>query len=191
MIVRAGIGHLIILDSDDVSVTNKNRQLLALDSTVGKPKCEVLAARLKDINPELDLTIIQEYLEADKVKPKNIKSKFPGKLIILTGKKSCSSSEHAVIEAKGLFSKTNQFFQIGENSAGCYDYGNVWCYQLINSGIALHLASYISLFAAKCPEGWGIAPDYWATNDDLVKAIVNVTGDQELSEKLKDINKDL
>ena len=67
MIVRAGIGHLIILDSDDVSVTNKNRQLLALDSTVGKPKCEVLAARLKDINPELDLTIIQEYLEADKV----------------------------------------------------------------------------------------------------------------------------
>ena len=67
MIVRAGVGHLIILDSDDVSVTNKNRQLLALDSTVGKPKCEVLAARLKDINPELDLTIIQEYLEADKV----------------------------------------------------------------------------------------------------------------------------
>ena len=67
MIVRAGVGHLIILDSDDVSVTNKNRQLLALDSTVGKPKCDVLAARLKDINPELDLTIIQEYLEADKV----------------------------------------------------------------------------------------------------------------------------
>ena len=67
MIVRAGVGHLIILDSDDVSVTNKNRQLLALDSTVGKPKCEVLAARLMDINPDLDLTIIQEYLEADKV----------------------------------------------------------------------------------------------------------------------------
>ena len=67
MIVRAGIGHMIILDSDDVSVTNKNRQLLALDSTVGKPKCEVLAARLKDINPELDLTIIPEYLEADSV----------------------------------------------------------------------------------------------------------------------------
>ena len=66
MIVRAGVGHLIILDSDDVSVTNKNRQLLALDSNVGKSKCEVLAARLKDINPELDLTIISEYLEADK-----------------------------------------------------------------------------------------------------------------------------
>lgn len=67
MIVRAGVGHLIILDSDNVSVSNKNRQLLALDSTVGHPKCEVLAARLKDINPELDLIVIQEYLEPDMV----------------------------------------------------------------------------------------------------------------------------
>ena len=66
MVVRAGIGHLIILDSDDVSVTNKNRQLLALDSNVGKPKCDVLAQRLMDINPCLDLVIIKEYLEAEK-----------------------------------------------------------------------------------------------------------------------------
>lgn len=66
MIVRAGIGHMIILDSDDVSVSNKNRQLLALDSTVGRSKCDVLAERLKDINPELDLTVIQEYFEPDK-----------------------------------------------------------------------------------------------------------------------------
>ena len=66
MIVRAGVGHLIILDSDDVSVTNKNRQLLALDSTVGRSKCQVLAERLKDINPDLDLTIIEQYLEAEK-----------------------------------------------------------------------------------------------------------------------------
>ena len=66
MIARAGVGHLIILDSDDVSVTNKNRQLLALDSTVGRPKCDVLAERLMDINPQLDLIVIKEYLEADK-----------------------------------------------------------------------------------------------------------------------------
>lgn len=66
MVVRAGVGHLIILDSDEVSVTNKNRQLLALDSTVGLPKCDVLAGRLKDINPELDLIVIKEYLEAEK-----------------------------------------------------------------------------------------------------------------------------
>ena len=67
MLVRAGIGHLLILDSDAVSVSNKNRQLLALDSTVGTKKCDVLSARLKDINPELDLIVIDTYLEADKV----------------------------------------------------------------------------------------------------------------------------
>lgn len=67
MIVRAGVGHIIIMDSDTVSMTNKNRQLLALDSTVGRPKCEVLKARLLDINPELEVTVLQEYLEADMV----------------------------------------------------------------------------------------------------------------------------
>ncbi|MCX4335498.1 MAG: tRNA threonylcarbamoyladenosine dehydratase [Bacteroidales bacterium] len=67
MIARAGIGHMIIMDSDTVSVSNKNRQLLALDSTVGRPKCEVLAERLRDINPELELTVICDYLESGKV----------------------------------------------------------------------------------------------------------------------------
>lgn len=67
MIVRAGVGHLVIMDSDVVSVTNKNRQLLALDSTVGQQKCEVLKKRLLDINPDLDITVIPEYLEADRV----------------------------------------------------------------------------------------------------------------------------
>ncbi len=66
MVVRAGVGHVIILDSDDVSLSNKNRQLLALDSTVGRPKCDVLAKRLMDINPQLDLVVIKEYLEAEK-----------------------------------------------------------------------------------------------------------------------------
>lgn len=67
MIARAGIGRMILLDSDDVSVSNKNRQLLALDSTVGLPKCEVLAARLRDINPGIDLTVVDAYLELDNV----------------------------------------------------------------------------------------------------------------------------
>ena len=67
MVVRAGVGRLIIMDSDDVSVSNKNRQLLALDSTVGRPKCDVLKERLLDINPQLDITVIKEYLEADAV----------------------------------------------------------------------------------------------------------------------------
>lgn len=67
MIVRAGVGHLLILDADKVSETNKNRQLLALDSTVGRDKCDVLAERLRDINPELDLVIIKEFLTPENV----------------------------------------------------------------------------------------------------------------------------
>ena len=67
MIARAGIGKMIVMDSDAVSVTNKNRQLLALDSSIGKPKCEVLAERLRDINPALELTVLNGYLESDKV----------------------------------------------------------------------------------------------------------------------------
>ena len=63
MLCRAGVGHLILLDSDVVSESNKNRQLIALDSTIGKPKSAVLAERLKDINPEVRLTLINCYLE--------------------------------------------------------------------------------------------------------------------------------
>lgn len=114
-----------------------------------------------------------------------------GRLIILSGKNTCSSSELAIFEARTIFSKTNQFFQIGENTGGCYAYGNVWCYQLNNSGIALHLPSIIIPFSEKCPEGLGMIPDYWATNDDILKAVVNITCDEELSEKLKDMNNNL
>lgn len=67
MLVRAGVGELTIMDSDKVSDSNRNRQLLALTSTLGKSKCKVLEARLKDINPELKLHIIEEYLEPDTI----------------------------------------------------------------------------------------------------------------------------
>ena len=67
MMARAGVGKMIILDSDTVSVTNRNRQLLALESTVGRMKCDVLAERLRDINPEIVLDVVGQYLEADAV----------------------------------------------------------------------------------------------------------------------------
>lgn len=63
MIVRAGVGRMTIVDADTVNQTNINRQLVALHSTIQKPKAEVLAARLKDINPELQLTVIQRYVK--------------------------------------------------------------------------------------------------------------------------------
>ncbi len=67
MICRAGVGRMIIMDSDTVNITNKNRQLVALDSTIGKYKTDVLGARLLDINPELELQIIEKYLEEDNI----------------------------------------------------------------------------------------------------------------------------
>ena len=66
MLVRAGIGKMTIADSDTVSLSNINRQLIALHSTVGRVKTDVLAERLKDINPALELTVIAEYIKDDK-----------------------------------------------------------------------------------------------------------------------------
>ncbi len=62
MIVRAGIGKLTIVDNDIVDESNINRQIQALQSTIKQPKAQVLAARLKDINPALDLTVLEVYI---------------------------------------------------------------------------------------------------------------------------------
>ena len=67
MLVRAGVGHLAVVDNDTVGETNLNRQLIALRSTVGRPKCEVIGERLMDINPELRLIRVQEYLTEDNI----------------------------------------------------------------------------------------------------------------------------
>ncbi len=66
MLCRAGVGALTIVDGDVIEESNLNRQLPALISTLGKPKTEVMAARLLDINPELRLTTMQEYLRDER-----------------------------------------------------------------------------------------------------------------------------
>lgn len=65
-LVRAGIGNITIVDGDTVDITNVNRQLPALHSTVGMPKVHVVGDRLMDINPELNLTRIQEFLSPER-----------------------------------------------------------------------------------------------------------------------------
>ena len=60
-LARAGIGHITVVDSDCVSVSNINRQLCALVSTVGKPKVEVIKERILDINPECDVKTLQKF----------------------------------------------------------------------------------------------------------------------------------
>ena len=66
MIARAGVGHMTIADADTVGETNINRQLLALHSTIGRHKSEVMAERLRDINPEIDLQIVTDYIRDEK-----------------------------------------------------------------------------------------------------------------------------
>lgn len=64
-LVRSGVGHLTMVDSDCVDVTNINRQLPALGSTVGRPKVEVLRERFLDINPEAEIVARQERFTAE------------------------------------------------------------------------------------------------------------------------------
>lgn len=63
MIARAGVGRMTLADADTVGLTNINRQLIALHSTLGRPKAEVLADRLRDINPEIELTLVNRYIK--------------------------------------------------------------------------------------------------------------------------------
>lgn len=65
-IARSGINKMTIVDGDVFDETNKNRQLPALDSTIGKSKAQVLAARLKDINKEIELTVLEEFLSPER-----------------------------------------------------------------------------------------------------------------------------
>lgn len=59
---RSGVGRIVLIDSDCVSQSNINRQLCALDSTVGRPKVQVVAERLRDINPRVEVITHQEFL---------------------------------------------------------------------------------------------------------------------------------
>ncbi|MBY0066440.1 MULTISPECIES: tRNA threonylcarbamoyladenosine dehydratase [Empedobacter] len=65
-IARAGVGKMTIVDGDTVDITNINRQLPALHSTVGMNKVDIVGDRLMDINPELELTRINEFLSPER-----------------------------------------------------------------------------------------------------------------------------
>lgn len=65
-IARAGVGKITIVDGDVVDITNINRQLPALHSTIGKPKVDIVGNRLMDINPELLLIKIEEFLSPER-----------------------------------------------------------------------------------------------------------------------------
>ncbi|GAB1483105.1 tRNA threonylcarbamoyladenosine dehydratase [Treponema sp.] len=63
-LARSGIGSFILVDKDMVSLTNLNRQLVALHSTIGLPKVQVMRERMLDINPAAEIVAIQEFYDA-------------------------------------------------------------------------------------------------------------------------------
>ncbi len=62
---RAGVGRITLVDFDDICLTNVNRQIHALSSTVGQPKVEVMAARLRDINPAAEIVAVKVFFSQD------------------------------------------------------------------------------------------------------------------------------
>lgn len=66
-LARSGVGKMTIVDGDTVDITNINRQLPALHSTVGKHKVDVVAERLMDINPNLELIKVNEFLNPERM----------------------------------------------------------------------------------------------------------------------------
>ena len=66
MLCRAGVGEMTIVDADCVEETNLNRQLLALTTTIGRPKADVMAERLLQINPEIKLHRVHEFIRDER-----------------------------------------------------------------------------------------------------------------------------
>ncbi len=67
MLCRAGVGRLTLVDGDTVQPSNRNRQLLALCSNEGRMKTEVMAERLRDINPDIQLELIGEFIRDERL----------------------------------------------------------------------------------------------------------------------------
>lgn len=67
LLARSGVGHLTLIDADSVQPSNINRQLCALHSTVGRRKVDIFSERFREINPDIELTVLPEYLEAERV----------------------------------------------------------------------------------------------------------------------------
>lgn len=66
-LARAGVGEMTIIDGDIVEVSNKNRQLLALDCNVGISKAHLMAERIRQINPDITLHVIDEYIKDERM----------------------------------------------------------------------------------------------------------------------------
>lgn len=96
-LVRSGIRHLTIVDSDCVSITNINRQLMATTRTVGRPKVEVLKERLQEINPDAEINALQDVYNEESSESFNLESYD----YVIDAIDSLKDKAHLILEATG------------------------------------------------------------------------------------------
>jgi len=108
---RAGVGHITLVDFDDICLTNVNRQLHALTSTVGRPKVEAMAERLRDINPEAEVVAVKAFFStenaAELLSPRpdyvlDAIDHFTAKIALIT---TCRDQDIPVISSMGAANK--------------------------------------------------------------------------------------
>ncbi len=114
MLCRAGVGQFTIIDADIVDVTNINRQMPALQSTVGKAKCDVVAERMRAINPKVQLTVVNEFIDEENIRQLLDKAKYdfvvdaidtlPSKAALIVG---CWQRDIKIVSSMGAGAKSN------------------------------------------------------------------------------------
>lgn len=114
MLVRAGVGAVTLVDADKVDITNINRQMPALASTVGLPKCDVVAERLRAINPQLRLEVKNLFVDEGNIPQLFDEGNFsfvvdaidtlPSKCALIT---TCWERDIPVVSSMGAGAKMN------------------------------------------------------------------------------------
>lgn len=95
-LARCGVGNIILMDADDICVTNTNRQIHALIGNYGKMKVEVMAERLRTINPEVEVTALPSFYKASK--PENLFSHEPE--VVVDAIDSMRAKAHLIAESR-------------------------------------------------------------------------------------------
>lgn len=159
---------------------------------VNNPAIKKMIKDLKKYNQITTKESVKIFTESNSNFEMLEKPKFTGKIIILSDCDVASAGESFIANGKYLFSKTNQIYQIGQNTTGCFSYGNICTYYLPNSGIKAtfpmtDFSNYAKTSRSFNGEGKGFYPDYWSTDEDLNDTIFYVTGDEEMKSLLKEV----
>ncbi len=149
-LARCGVGSIDLIDKDKVSVTNLNRQIVALHSTVGMYKTEVMAQRIHDINPDANVECINKFFLPENSDEFDF-SKYDyviDAIDTVTAKieliKKCKESSTPVISAMGTGNKTDPFkFKVCDiySTSGC-PLARVMRRELRKRGITAHKVLY-------------------------------------------------